>query len=199
MLVYYTLISIIKLFLSQPTSVWFSFPPHLTGSEGVREQLHGTNFVPELKRIGGKIGEERQKEVVHRWDTARQGKASEQAKGTATLPHNCPLEKRKTPKQYQHTYFRGFLKVYTISQRRKRVEENTDDKKNNTDLQRIHWKNKQKRSNISYCTLYFQALPLSYGLDRCVSFGYLKEIQSQTIVSWIEKFLHSITDKCYNQ
>lgn len=72
----------------------------------------------------------------------RQGKAREQAKKTATLPHNCPLERKNPPKQHQHTYFGGFLKVYTIFERRKWVEENTDDKKNNTDLQRIRWKNK---------------------------------------------------------
>lgn len=60
----------------------------------MREQLDGTNFVPEIKRTEGKGGEERLSEVVQA--QVRQGKASEQqAKGMATLPQSCPLEKTK--------------------------------------------------------------------------------------------------------
>ena len=69
---------------------------------------------------------------------ARRGKAREQpAKERAILPHSCPLEKTKTPKQHRRISFRGFLKIYTIFERKKWVEENSDEEKNNTDLLRI--------------------------------------------------------------
>lgn len=89
-----------------------------------------------MEKLAIKEKEKKDKEEREtRRGKVRRGKAREkQAKETAALPHNCPLEKTKTQTQQHHIYFRGFLKIYMIFERKKWLEENSDEEENNTDL-----------------------------------------------------------------
>lgn len=90
------------------------------------------------------------RKLRERQGEARWGKGKT-SQGDSNFTTQLSSTENKNHKPTSSYLFWKLSKIYIIFERKKWVEENSDEEKNNTNLLRICWDNEQKISSIIYC------------------------------------------------